>query len=297
MPGALMVMNPRKKRRRKMTAKQAKYFGKRKRKTARKSARVKKRRAKVIIVSSNPKGSTMAKKRRRHRRRKTTFSSNPRRRVARRRFRRNPIEGSSGFLANMMAPAAIGAAGAIATDYLTNMLPLPASMNTPTMQPIIKIGTSILVGLGVDAVAGAKAGGEAAAGGIVVALYNFLNQQLSGMGMGQGQGGGYGQGYGGQGNYMNRYMGFLRSAKLRGMGAMRVRRRGRRLNGIAFNVNPRGLGKGSAPIGMSPLARRVGLGATSPNAVTKFRIRRNGGAGGARMGYIGPARTMGRYVR
>jgi len=218
---------------------------------------------KVIEVRSNPtRGKKMAKRkhRRRHRRH---FRSNP----IRRRFRRNPLE--SGFLSNTLGPAAIGAAGAIAADYLQGILPLPAGFQSGIMGPITQIGYALLVGLGVDAVAGSKAGGEAAAGGMILAFYNLF----SGLGIG-----GYGYGGGGQ---MARYMGYLR-ANPRQLHAVNQRRALRGLSPI--NAYPR-IGLGAGPIGVRALNPRFGLGGKD-----YARGRAN------RLGYIGPARTLGRYM-
>lgn len=211
----------------------------------------------------------MAKrKHRRHRRRA---------RVIRRRFRRNPIEGG-GFIANTVTPAAIGAAGAVAVDFLQGLIPLPASLTQSTlMQPLVSIGYSLLVGMAGDAAAGPKVGGELAAGGIVVALYNLFNG-LIGSGQ-QGMGSQYQQ-------QMNRYMGFLRRNP-RVLAAINQRRA---MNGLApVNMHPKILsGLGNKPVGIRPLRR--GLAATSPYAYTKQRVGRGA------LGYVGPARTLGRYM-
>lgn len=247
-----MVLNPRR-RRRKMTAKQARYFGKRR------ARRTRGGRPKVVVVSANPK---------RRRRRVRAMA-----RVVRRRFRRNPI-GGTGFLTSTIAPAAFGAAGAIAVDYLSAYLPLPASLRSPTIAPITNIGLSLLAGWGVSLIAGSKRGGEAAAGGIIVALYNFANQQLAGYGMGPGMMGDPYAMNGGAGYGLNRYMGFIR--------------RGPRQLGGPGPVGPMPMGP---RLHQSPLAVNSQLG--GPSNVTKFRINRAGQTG---LGYAGPARTLGRYM-
>lgn len=189
----------------------------------------------------------------------------------RRRFRRNPIA-VTGFLNNTIVPAAVGAGGAIATDMIANQLAwyLPASLQTPAMRPVTNIGISLLLGWGVGKVAGQKLGNEAAAGGIVVALYNFFNQQLAGFGQGYGLGydaAGFAYSPNGYGATMNRYM--------NGMGYLRRR---------------------PAPIGVSSLdVTTPRLLNGGPYNQTKFRMMRNGQAEGT-MGYISPARTLGRYV-
>lgn len=184
----LMMLNPRrrktgakKKRKRKMSAKQLKFFG------PRKSAKEKKRaKAKVIIVESNPKGKHVAKKKRRSRRKAKVFTHNPKRR---RHFRRNPRSIEAGFVKNTLLPGAIGAAGAIGTDVLVNFLPIPPQFKTGMMNPVIKIGSALLVGMLVGAVSSREAGEEAAAGGVIVALYTiargFMQHSMPNVNMGR----------------------------------------------------------------------------------------------------------------
>ena len=266
----MMVLNPKghakmaKKRRRKMSALQLQYFGKGRKRRAASRGSAKRRRSggRVVIVSANPRGRHLSKRRRR------SFRANPRS-AHRRRFRRNPI-GLGGFLNNTLIPAAVGAGGAMVVDYLDNQFGgyLPASLQTPTMKPLTDVGLSLLVGWGVSAVGGAKLGGEAAAGGIIVALYNFFNTEVAALGYGAGAG------YGATGTGMNRYLGFIRRRNL-----------------------------GVNPVGVAPLNVASGhyMGG-GPYTQTKWRVMRNGGASGRTLGYINPARTMGRngmgrYIR
>ena len=186
---ALAILNPRskgrtrrarsggRKRRRSMTAKQLKFFGPRKKRKA--ATRRKKARAKpaVIIVKSNPKGTSMAKKRRHSRRRKAAKPFTHRRV---KRYRRNPRSLEAGFFKNTLAPAAIGAGGAIASDYLLSMAPIPQQYKTGYVGLALKIGASLLVGAAVGAVSNREAGEEAAAGGVIVTLYQMSRGFLAG---------------------------------------------------------------------------------------------------------------------
>jgi hypothetical protein len=189
MSGLILLPNPSKrrrksggsKRRRKMTAKQLKYFGPRRRKKAgRPSARKARRRAKrtrkkeVLIVATNPTRSrSMSKRKRRSRRRhRRTFARNP---IRRRRFRRNPIEGTaSSFINRSLIPAAIGAAGAVGTDVVLGYFPMPPQMRNGTSLIILRILASLGVGWAVGALSNDRAGAEAAAGGIIVTLYQIM---------------------------------------------------------------------------------------------------------------------------
>lgn len=272
MPGHLMVLNPKRRKakrrpaRRKMTALQKKYFGKR---------RTKRAAAKVVVVSSNPRERSVAKRRRRR-------HSKTHHRVARRHYRRNPID--KDFIGSTLYPAAIGAGGALLTDFIVQRLPLPASLQGATAAPVVQIGVSVLAGMAVGAMAGSKIGGEVAAGGVIVALYNLFSSSLAasgagagangtpalgtnGMGtMGQGTAGGnqWGgtQGTQGGNGQVGRYLGFLRGARRLRVGNLQLGR----------------------AVGVNPMYMKPGLG---------FRGRGRQ----RRLGYIGPARTLGRYLQ
>ena len=213
----------------------------------------------------------MAKKRRRHRRHRLKFLSNPKRR----RFRRNPTEG--GFMAGTIRPAAVGAAGAILSNYLQSLVPLFPQYQAGIMGPVIQIGYAMVVGKGVEAFAGQQAGEEAAAGGIVLALYSLFTGLLGGTSLVGGQQG------------MSRYLGYLR----RNPQLLQAVNQRRALRGLQpINMRPRmGLAGNPMAVGVLPMQRQFGLGATSPNTQTRMRINRSG------LGWISPARNLSRYVR
>lgn len=275
MAGQLMILNPtarrRKKgkkttrrRKRKLTPAQQKYFGKRKKKS--------RRRQTVIVATSNPgRGKSMAKRRRKksHRRK---FNKNPT--SKRRRFRRNPV--SLGFAAQSIMPAAVGAAAAIGVDFVFAKVPLPVSMQTPTMSALVKVGLSFLIGGIVSQVSGAKAGGEATAGALVVTAYGIASQYMGQAGIGAGAngfaqnyGGGYGGGYANGGGGFNTGYGMNRFVA---MGKYLGRRRGM---GALPNVGVRNAN---------------GARAYAPVRLNRAPRRTRG------IGYIGPAKTLGRYM-
>lgn len=171
---ALAILNPRSKsrtrrarsggrKRRPMTAKQLKFFGPRK---SRKIASRRKAKAKpsVVIVQSNPKGTSMAKKRH-HRRRKAAKPF-----THAKRYRRNPRSIEAGFVKNTLEPAAIGAAGAIAANYLLTAVPLPAQYKTGVFGFVAQVAAAMAVGFAVGKISNREAGEEAAAGGVIVAV-------------------------------------------------------------------------------------------------------------------------------
>lgn len=273
MAGHLMILNPKRARRsrkrrsggrRKMTAKQLRYFGpRRSRKTTHR------RRRTVLVATANP------RRRRRHLRRHR-FASNPRRRHHRR-FRRNPVPfNMSGFLNGALVPAAIGAVGAIGVDWVIGTGLIPATFTTGAMLPIVRIAAALLVGAGVGALAGAEYGEFAAAGGMVVTIYGlsktYLQQNMPSLQLAR---------YRPMGRYMGRYMG---ARKFRRLGFVRRPGMGRVIRRV------RGVGL--------PLLN--GWGGAQPN---KFRVTRGGqmfsgqlGLRRKRLGYIGPAKTLGRYM-
>lgn len=293
MVGQLVVMgNPKKKKRkvRRMSALQRKYFGKRRGKKA--STKKRRRRARgetVIVATSNPRRKRAVSKRRKVRRRKSArrvirARSNPRRSHRRRRVirsRRNPrvMSGSiGGFLSNSLVPAAIGAGGALALDWTLNNVTLPASLNTQGAQPAIRIAGSLLIGMGVGMVAGNEAGEQAAAGGLIVTLYQWALQTLNKNGQGNNR------------NGMNRYVA-MRGFGNRRLGAIRRRRRLAALPPAQRMAAIRAMRRNARMGNGMPLRMKVGVPRLGAGSHGRFRLPRRAG-----LGYIGPAKTMGRYL-
>ena len=157
----VLLINPanRPKKRRTMSALQAKYFGKKKRRSP-------KSRVKTRSYKRNPIG----------------FAANPRRK-SRRSYRRNPIGALRGFsLQGAIMPTMIGAGGAILTDLAMGFLPIPNTMKTGAMRPVVKAGAAIGIGLLVGMVTTKATGSKAMAGGLTVVAYDaikgFLQQNM-----------------------------------------------------------------------------------------------------------------------
>lgn len=213
MPGELLLINPRRKRRggnrkrrakalsfnrnprrrkrsgaRRMSAAQRRFFGKRRRRTS------------AIAMQSNP----------RRRRR----SSRARRRYTV--MRRNPRDVSPTSISGALINASIGAAGAVALDYIFNNY-APASFYSSTMMTnLTKIAGAIGLGIVGGMVAGKKTGAQIAAGALTVTIYDIASQYMSGAqsGNGSGQGnGGYGQGQSQMGRRLGRRM-----SRMKGLG-------------------------------------------------------------------------------
>lgn len=158
----LLVVNPirRKrrggKRRRKMSAKQAMYFG---------GGRKRRKRRRVAALSASP------APRRRSRRRRS-------RRVTH--LRRNPIRlggfSFNGFVNNQLMPAGVGAVGALGLDialgYINPMLPV--SLQSGIARTAVRIAGAVGIGWLAGSVMGKRFGEQAAAGALVVTLYDLF---------------------------------------------------------------------------------------------------------------------------
>lgn len=168
----MLLINPRRKRRagvrrmrrnpRRMSALQRQYFGGGRR---------------------NP------RRRRRSRPAMTTMARNPRRRYRRaraaiRRFRRNPRGMGGNFnlshiMRDMLVPAGIGAAGALALDLAWGNLPIPASLQTGTLAPVARIAGAVLIGIAVGMVAGKRNGAYATVGAMTVTLADLAKNWVA----------------------------------------------------------------------------------------------------------------------
>lgn len=94
--------------------------------------------------------------------------------VSTRKYRRNPARRSAKVM-DTVKEGAIGAAGAIASEFIMSKLPLPASMNTATTQPVISALVSVGVGMAMAKFGKKPAIGKAMAqGGVTVALHQTM---------------------------------------------------------------------------------------------------------------------------
>lgn len=157
----VLVVNPSKrpKKRRTMSALQRKYFGKKKKRSS------VKRRVKTRSYKRNPIG----------------LAANPRRK--RRSVRRNPIGGLRGFtLQGTVMPTMIGAGGAILTDLAMGFLPIPDTLKTGALRPLVKAGAAVGIGFLVGMLTNKATGHKAMAGGLTVVAYDaaktFLQQNV-----------------------------------------------------------------------------------------------------------------------
>lgn len=159
----LLVVNPirrrrKGKRRRKMSAKQAMYFGGGRRRKRRRSRR-------VAALSASP------APRRRSRRRRS-------RRVTH--LRRNPIRlggfSVNSFVNGQLMPAGVGAVGALGLDialgYINPMLPV--SLQSGIARTAVRIAGCVGIGWLAGSVMGKRFGEQAAAGALVVTLYDLF---------------------------------------------------------------------------------------------------------------------------
>jgi hypothetical protein len=160
MPELLVVgANPRRKKRRKLSAKQiAAGFGGG---GGKKRRRGRKRSRSVALSSSRP-------ARRRGRSRSRGRSMNVGASLSR--------LSVGGIVNETLIPAAIGAAGALATDYALNAVSsqLPAFLQTGPARVGVKLAAALGLGYLVSMIGGRRLGAQALAGAAVVTAYDFL---------------------------------------------------------------------------------------------------------------------------
>jgi hypothetical protein len=202
---AVFARNPRRRRRsrRRMTAKQARYFGGGRRR----------RRASRVVMASNPR-----RRRRRSRRRSYTV------------MRRNPRGLSTSSITNELMAASIGAAGAVALDYLfTNYAPASLQVGGMTTN-IAQLAGAVGLGMVAGMIAGPKTGAYVGGGAMTVTVFNIVQQYMTTgpaqAGAGQGQ-----QGYGGSGQ-MGRYIGRVKGRRMGWVNPARLTR----MNGMGRYV-------------------------------------------------------------
>jgi len=142
-------------RRRPMTALQRKYFGPR-------------RRARVTRMRRNPvaAASVGALPRRRSRRRRVAAYVGR----ARRRF---SSSGIGSFISQEMMPASVGAAGALALDLAWGYLPLPATLTSGPLAPVVRVAGAVGIGLLAQFAMGATFGRRVLNGALTVTMYDL----------------------------------------------------------------------------------------------------------------------------
>jgi hypothetical protein len=91
------------------------------------------------------------------------------------RYRRpNPID----FMVNTLMPSVVGGAGALALDVVVGVLPLPDTLKTGPMAPLVKIVGAVGLGMLGSKMVNRRVGEQIAAGAITVQIYNFAKAQL-----------------------------------------------------------------------------------------------------------------------
>ncbi len=211
-----------------------------------------------------------------------------RRRAAKRttvRYRRNPRNGGNMSLMSTLGPAAIGAGGAIAVNYIaTNYLSsvIPSSMTSGISGAFVMGGLGLAAGWAAGKAFGRKTGNSIAAGAVTIAIYNAIAPSLGGSS--SGSGGGLASLFGGSsGSYGGSYGGsYAGTGQLAGLGR-RNRRMGRYVKGVAgLAGNLPGNLNGNTPRNLN------GLAGPQMRRAQMMRARQMGG-----LGYMGPGRGVG----
>lgn len=139
----------------------------------------KRRRSRVVARKANPihrAHRAAAPARRRKRRAGTSVAVA--RRVMRHRRRRNPT-GIMSDVMNMLVPSAIGGAGALGLDVLMGVLPLPDTIKTGPMRPVVRIAGAIGLGMLAGHLGSKQMGKQVATGALTVVMYDTLKGLLS----------------------------------------------------------------------------------------------------------------------
>lgn len=87
-----------------------------------------------------------------------------------------------------IVPAIIGAGGVVGLNYVMQVLPIPASMQTGMTGYAVEFAGALGLGLVAGMVAGKKVGTAVAMGGMVVVTVEFVNDLMSGNLTGTGSG-------------------------------------------------------------------------------------------------------------
>lgn len=92
--------------------------------------------------------------------------------------RKNPVGGVGAFVSQTLVPSAVGGAGALALDVLLGALPLPASLKTGPMRPVVQVAGAIGLGFAAGVVASRRVAGQVASGALTVTLYDIMRRAL-----------------------------------------------------------------------------------------------------------------------
>jgi hypothetical protein len=156
---------------------------------AKKRTAAQKRATAKLVALNKARRSGSAKKRRRPARSapSVTRTANPSPRRRRRsaskgsvvtrvvRRRRNPIGGGLGeFVSSTLVPSAIGGGGALLLDVAMAMMPLPVTMKTGPLAPVVKVAGAVALGLVAGKVTSRRTANQIAAGALTVTMYNLV---------------------------------------------------------------------------------------------------------------------------
>lgn len=177
----MLLINPRR-RRKGASARTRNRFGQfvsrktRRRSPTKAAAPKRRRRRNPIATAVNP---------RKRRRRNPVMAVNPRKRrrraasyaVRSRRVRRrlsNPISLSPRGIVNMLVPAGIGGAGALALDIGMSYVPLPAFLQTPWGKNAARVAGALALGYGARFVTSRSNANTVMVGALTVTAYNII---------------------------------------------------------------------------------------------------------------------------
>ena len=127
----------------------------------------------VETVMSNP-------SRKRRARRTTKRAASSAGKTLRYRRRRNPIGGDlKDFVNSQLIPSAIGGGGALLLDVALAVLPIPATLKTGALAPVVRIAGAVGVGMLAGAVTNRRTANQIAAGALTVTMYQIARGFLA----------------------------------------------------------------------------------------------------------------------
>lgn len=130
------------------------------------------------VVAAAPKRRRVAKRKGMYRPTKGQASRAGRVLRYQRYYRRgNPI-GLGGFVSEKLVPAAVGGGGALLLDVAMGILPLPATLKTGALAPVVRVAGAVGVGMLAGMVTNKRTADRIAVGALTVTLYQLAKGAL-----------------------------------------------------------------------------------------------------------------------
>lgn len=93
--------------------------------------------------------------------------------------RRNPIGFLDGLVKDTLVPSAIGGAGALGLDVLLAVVPLPETIKTGAMRPVVRVAGAIGLGMLAGMIVAKRTAQQITAGAVTVVLYDTMKALMT----------------------------------------------------------------------------------------------------------------------